>query len=133
MAVVDMERITDLADAQGISLVDLASAVGVSPSVYYMLRRGDRQDMIGATLRNTARVLNTSADYLLGLTDDPRPGPPSAGLTVAESRLVYEVAGAEDDIRELLRLFEGLAPDQRAILRQVAEQMLAASRPRIVE
>lgn len=133
MTVVEVERIIELAEGQQLSLAELAEVVGVSSSVFYMLRKGDRQDMVGATLRETARVLNTSTDYLLGLTDDPRPAQPASGLSIAESRLVYDVTGAENDVRRLLGLFEALTPEQREIVRRVAEEMVNARAARVVE
>lgn len=51
---------------------ELADAVGISHDALLNYRR-DRRPVPGDVLRGLARELETSADFLLCLTDDPRP------------------------------------------------------------
>ncbi len=52
---------------------ELAETAGVAASYISMIETGKRTKVGGPTLSRIARVLNTTTDYLLGLTDDPRP------------------------------------------------------------
>lgn len=113
---VNTARVLELAERRGYTLPELADAVQVAPSVFYMLRAGKRKDMTGATLRQTASVLGTSTDYLLDLRDDPRP---------TESRM-------EEDEIEFWLTYQQLSGDARSVLHAMAEQIRRASTPRIV-
>jgi iron(III) transport system substrate-binding protein len=51
----------------------LADAVGVSKATIFRIEKGDFTDVKGQTVAHLARVLNVSADYLLGLKEEPEP------------------------------------------------------------
>lgn len=133
MITVRLDRINELMEDGNWTVTELAEAAGVNYQYVYRLLRGDWTDVGSTNLASLARALGTSTDYLLGLTDNPKPPQPAAGLSLAESRLVYEVTGSDDDVRRLLGLFEALSPEQREIVRRVAEEMVGAGAARVVE
>ena len=51
----------------------LADAVGVSKATIFRIEKGDFTDVKGQTVAQLARVMNISADYLLGLKPEPVP------------------------------------------------------------
>lgn len=64
---------------EGKNQSELGRAIGLKPATVNRWVRGSRlPDLV--TLAALARHLSTSADYLLGLSDDPRPREPSPGL-----------------------------------------------------
>lgn len=132
MSTVRLDRLNRLIEDGSWKTAELAEALGTNYQYVYRLRRGDWSEVSSGNLAALARALSTSTDYLLGLTDDPRPATAPAGLTLAESRLAYEIAGAEDDVRDWMQLYERLTPEQRRILQDVAWQMAGASTSRIV-
>ncbi len=67
------KRLKETRIRAGMGQLDLAVAIGLeSSSMISMIERGDR-DMRLAFSEKAARVLGTSLDYLVGLSDDPRP------------------------------------------------------------
>ena len=52
---------------------ELADAVEVSKATIFRIEKGDFADAMGQHIAKMARVLNVSADYLLGLKEDPEP------------------------------------------------------------
>jgi transcriptional regulator with XRE-family HTH domain len=51
----------------------LADAIGVSKATIFRIEKGDFGDVKGQTVARMAKVLNVSADYLLGLKPNPEP------------------------------------------------------------
>lgn len=125
-----LDRVTDLITQGGWSTAELAEAIGTNYQFVYRLRRGDWADIGGSNLAALARALKTSADYLLGLTDDPRPASAAVGLAPEESRLLVS---ASAEVREIVRLLDALNADQRDVVRQVARHLIAASAQRAPE
>lgn len=66
------DRLRALRTARGLSQEDVARAVGVSANVPGLWERG-RQHPAYAALAGLVVVLDTTGDYLLGVTDDPGP------------------------------------------------------------
>lgn len=69
-------RIRDLREDRDLTQKQLADYLHIRQNTYSQYETGQRQlplDMLIAL----ARYYETSADYLLGLTDEPRPYPPS--------------------------------------------------------
>lgn len=89
--------------ALGMTQSDVAEATGISQAALSKIEvDGDRLRLTGQTLKQLCEGLNVSADYLLGLTDDPRPlreGPP---ITLQEFALLE--AYRKGDIKRVLRL-----------------------------
>lgn len=75
--VIDMyRRIRDLREDADLTQKQLGQALHCSQQVYANYELGQR-DIPTATLIQLARFHGTSADYILGLTDERRPYPPS--------------------------------------------------------
>ena len=51
----------------------LADQVGVSKATIFRIEKGDFADAMGQNIARMARALNVSADYLLGLKEEPEP------------------------------------------------------------
>jgi HTH-type transcriptional regulator, competence development regulator len=63
-------RLKKLRKHKGISGVEIAERLGVTPQHYYRYERGE-QRLNEDTIEQLARIFNVSADYILGLTDEP--------------------------------------------------------------
>lgn len=101
-----MQRLERLRKARGESIKHVAEALGMSYSFVYDLFRGKVAPSID-TLRLLAKYFNTTADYLLGLVDDPTPGPYSPGL------------------KRLFRATQGLSEEDLEKVNQVVEAMIS--------
>jgi transcriptional regulator with XRE-family HTH domain len=107
-------RIEERRQALGISQAELARRVGVRQSTMNSLIKGDSQS--SKYLHRIARELGTTPAYLSGETNDPEADAPPA----PELR---------HDQREVMNLFEGLAPKDRAALTQLARTAAAKASP----
>jgi len=73
--VIEMKiRIKDLRTDNDLTQAEIASAIGITQRKYSYLETG-RQQLTDDLLVRLAVFYKTSIDYLLGLTDDPRPYP----------------------------------------------------------
>ena len=64
------ERIKKLANKRGLSLIEVNDKAGLGTrTIYHWKNKVPKSDSLTAV----AKVLHTSADYLLGNTDDPSP------------------------------------------------------------
>lgn len=96
------KRMSELCDNRGISEADLAKQIGVSKQTLYRYKAGTRSGPTPEILTKMAEALGTTADYLLGLVDEPRP---SGGLS-------------DDEWTILLNYRERRAALQREIINQ---------------
>ena len=69
-----MGRIRDLRKAKGYSQVKMQFLTGIDQSDYSKIETGKR-NMTFEQCRRIALALETSMDYLSGLTDEPKPYP----------------------------------------------------------
>ena len=69
-----MSRLRDLRKAKGYSQVKMQMLTGIDQSDYSKIESGKR-NLSFEQCRRVALALDTSMDYLAGLTDDPRPYP----------------------------------------------------------
>lgn len=69
-----MERLRSLRKAKGFSQVKMQMLTGIDQSDYSKIECGKRQ-LSFEQCRRVALALETSMDYLAGLTDDPTPYP----------------------------------------------------------
>lgn len=94
------DRLRRLRDKRDLSQGQLAGYAGVAQSWISRLERGDASNIGAEHLQSVARVLETSADYLLGRTDDARSPTrePLGDLTPEEEGLIrdYRVIKNED-------------------------------------
>ena len=69
-----MKRLQELRKAKGYSQIKMQMLTGIDQSDYSKIETGKRSVSFEQCKR-LAVVLETSMDYLAGLTDDPRPYP----------------------------------------------------------
>ena len=69
-----MDRLKNLRKARGYTQVKMQILTGIDQSDYSKLENGKRYYTF-EQLKRIAIVLDTSMDYLAGLTDDPKPYP----------------------------------------------------------
>lgn len=69
---VNSRRIKQLRSNQRLRAEQVAVAANLSVAQIYRLERGDRPKVAAITLARVALALNTSLEYLLGVTDDHR-------------------------------------------------------------
>jgi transcriptional regulator with XRE-family HTH domain len=65
------ERILILRRRRGMTQRELAAAVGLNTNTIARVERGEVKDLIGQSIANLARVLETTTDFLLGAAEDP--------------------------------------------------------------
>lgn len=70
----DMTRLRALRKAKGYSQIKMQMLTGIDQSDYSKIETG-RRNMSFDQCRRIALALETSMDYLAGLTDDPTPYP----------------------------------------------------------
>ena len=103
-----MNRLRDVRQAMGMTQEQLEIASGVSQSAISQVERLGRS-MTGQNLAAVAEALEISTDYLLGLTDDPRPARTDAEVTLAEWAILRALR--DGDIERAAALVRGEAPD----------------------
>lgn len=71
-----LRRVYDLREDHDLTQKAVAAYLGIQPNVYRRYEKGLRDFPLSAVMR-LAAYYHVSTDYLLGLTDDPTPPPPS--------------------------------------------------------
>ena len=99
-----MNRIYELRNRRGWTQTELAEAAGLSQNAISDYEADKRQPG-SVALAPLARALECSADYLLGLTDDPTPQRRPPGLTEHEAAVVSALRA--DDLLGAIRLIVG--------------------------
>ena len=69
-----MSRLSELRKAKGLTQLQVQMLTGIDQSDYSKIESGKRNLSFGQCKR-IALALDTSMDYLAGLTDDPNPYP----------------------------------------------------------
>lgn len=69
-----MERLRELRKSKGFSQIKMQMLTGIDQSDYSKIECGKRQ-LSFEQCKRVALALDTSMDYLAGLTDDPKPYP----------------------------------------------------------
>jgi len=69
------QRIVAMREHRGLSQSDLAKLAEIGQAYVSKLERGIAPNAAGIILGKLATALETSVDYLLGLSDDPNPRP----------------------------------------------------------
>ena len=75
-----MSRMRDLRKKRGYTQIKMQMLTGIDQSAYSKIERGERY-MSFEQCKRIALALETSMDYLAGLTDDPAAYPRSNGST----------------------------------------------------
>ena len=68
----DINRLKECREKLGISKQETARRIGISQPAYLRYESGDRKPSLQTT-KESAKVLNTSVDYLIGESDDNNP------------------------------------------------------------
>lgn len=100
------DRLKRLRDRRDLTQGQLAAYAGVAQSWISRLERGEATNIGAEHLQSIARVLDTSADYLLGRTDDPRSPlrEPLGELSPDEENLIRDYRMVKnEDARRLIR------------------------------
>lgn len=66
------ERIKALRQEQNYSVDEMAKRAGISRATYYRYESADAENLPIKTIKVIAKALNTTPEYILGLTDDKR-------------------------------------------------------------
>ena len=69
-----MMRLKDIREDRDIKQKEIAAFLHIKQNTYSQYENGQRQIPIEALI-HLAEFFNTSTDYILGLTDDPKPYP----------------------------------------------------------
>jgi transcriptional regulator with XRE-family HTH domain len=67
------KRLRGRREQVGVSQTEVARQTGIIQRDVSLLERGKKHALWADTLRRLAEALECSADYLMGLTDDPTP------------------------------------------------------------
>lgn len=95
----------------GLKKTAVAAALGIQPPSYGYETEGKNNNPNAKTLFKLAKAFNVSTDYLLGLTDDPRP----VDVILAELSATKEKpAPAENDIDARLAALEAQFAELKA-------------------
>lgn len=103
------KRLREMRKKRGLRLQEMADKLGVAKSTYAGYESGYRQPDLDV-LAQIAEILKTSADYLLGLTDNPYPKEPTRNIIelLKEEDLHLDGIPLTDEelkpVRELLEL-----------------------------
>lgn len=95
-------RIVSAREGKGWTQGQLATYARVNRSYLSLIERGVRTNVGSDHLTKIARTLNTTVDYLVGLSDDPRPLPlaRSSPIPAAVAEVAYRIERHEHPIRE---------------------------------
>lgn len=113
------DRLRAMRKMRGLTLQDMADRLGVARSTYAGYESDYRQPPL-EILHQIAEVLKTSADYLLGLTNNPHPKEPTknARELLLDRELHWDGVPLTDEelkpLRDLLELVvrDRLKPDE---------------------
>lgn len=68
---IEQERIKERRIAKNLTQNDMAALLGISQPAYQQLESGRTKDMRISTLKRLCTILETSSDYIIGLTNNP--------------------------------------------------------------
>jgi transcriptional regulator with XRE-family HTH domain len=77
------ERILILRRRRGLTQRELADVAGLNTNTIARVERGDLKDLGGQLVAKLAKALETTTDFLLGLSDNPSKGSESELLAAA--------------------------------------------------
>jgi transcriptional regulator with XRE-family HTH domain len=120
------QRLKSLRKTRKLSMQEMADELGLARSTYAGYESGYREPNL-SSLRIMAHKLQTSVDYLLGLTDDPIPREPvrDARLLLACQRLHWDgIPLEEEDLELVRRLLERVIRDRTPAFYRRGEKMI---------
>lgn len=87
----------------GLSQEQLAEALSISQKQVSKYERGENYPS-AETLKSLAKTLDTSTDWLLGLSDNPNPIIPDTSLSMWQRRVMTLMTDKDDEFQR--RLYE---------------------------
>jgi len=121
------KRIRLLREDREIKQKDMAGKLGKSKSFMSEVESG-KKNLTIRDIAEIARVLGTTTDYLLLLTDDPNPPHSTDELVSLEARTPDERALLE----EWAETIQDMSQDQRRSLLETVRLLIGPSKPRII-
>jgi len=125
------ERLKKRREDIGFSQGQVAQLENISQAYLSNLENGRNEPAVWKLLFRLAKRYRTTADYLLGLTDDP------ALITIGsikqeDLRVSYEARSAEEArfIRELLSLIKETTLQDQRLLQDFAQRLAQSDSPR---
>lgn len=109
----DANRLQDLMDKRNVSDYKLGKMTGISRTMIYYLRKGERKSASAELITKLANALETTVDYFIGAD---KPGNGRVTVTVPEGvRRLTEIANRLSEIRqeELVRIAAALEQVER--------------------
>lgn len=126
------ERLRERREKAGLTQGQVSEYEEISRSYISNLERGQNAPDVWGLQARLAKRYNTSTDYLLGLTDDPRP--PASAQVLAEEKAEYQTQRAlTDEQRALLAFFDSLDEEEQAFVFELLDFVKRRSTPRIIE
>ncbi|MGE7191794.1 helix-turn-helix domain-containing protein [Lysinibacillus fusiformis] len=110
-------RLKNLRVDRGFSMQHVADSVGVARSTYAGYESEYRVPPL-ETLAKLAETLNTTADYLLGLSQEPSPGENSNDLAITGELFWNGIPLSNQDLKMLRDLFQVVIKDRMPKMRQ---------------
>jgi len=125
------ERVKDLRFKRNLEPIDLAYRAGISEGYVYRIESKDPPSVGAPILARLADILDTSSDYLLGLTDNPArpdmpPPPPPDHDIDPETRALLDLIF--DMFQEIRRIAPEAVPTIVNLFYMQAQSHLAAMR-----
>jgi transcriptional regulator with XRE-family HTH domain len=114
-------RLKNLRVDRGFSMQHVADSVGVARSTYAGYESEYRVPPL-ETLAKLAETLNTTADYLLGLSQEPSPGENSNDLAITGELFWNGIPLSNQDLKMLRDLFQVVIKDRMPKMRQEQEE-----------
>ena len=102
------QRLKELRKSSGMNQSELGEKIGVAKSTIAGYEKGFRKPKL-RVLNDLAEIFHTSADFLLGLTDDKTPNKPSKDIEKILKEPDYHFRGRKltnDDLELLLKYLD---------------------------
>lgn len=117
------DRIHYLRTSSGMTLQELSNKIGVGYSTIGKWERGYIKSLRTDKLENLAKALNTTVDYLMGLTDNSVNVGTNNGVIGSNSGGVHIESSVSKEEEELLRIFKSLNVRRRSKLLSLAFEL----------
>ena len=121
-------RLRDLREEAGLSMVELAKAIGVSDAAICKWENGLAEPKLGYIIR-LAEYFDCSTDYIMGKDGDfsvakkPVVRVTDGRGAVVTPHVTTAAVPLSPDEESLLVTFKGLSPDMKAVLKETARAM----------
>ena len=101
----NIERLTEIRVKNGFSKLEASKILGLSQPAYLRYEAGERSPSV-PVIREIARVMHTSVDYLVGATDNPSPDVLEVKKDVDEELFLVVETAVDFDLAQKKRLLK---------------------------